>query len=1117
MDLLSTKGFVQALKYINNDIPNKNRRYEKDTKLIRDIPNTLAYKIAKEGLCTKRNKLDATTIRENNVESVILYLSVFYDGAQVYKYKYSVFKPLFISINNLPPSFRNKFAIGTFLVSLFTRSVNSAVHHFLFMDCFVRELSKLEKGFLWTIDGKTIFIQAILYKHIVDLKELEHYIGVEPMATSLSGCFFCGDLHGCYRNLLHKPTYTGHRGFTELNHVLRAFGNSKKCCPEDYYKVSDVFTPLYEEQDPVCEDLPSFCRNWSKQEKFHFLNSLCCKDNDHVTAVKEILSGTQQYCIYHENIEFNKLEPYLYYHHAEYRKQIQYERVLHDSYVYNAKNSLHGVKYLWFFELLITEIQNGVGFDPMHFFKNLGINVESNFSGERHDQLKIALYEKLIGSHPYLYKKKKQIQKDAESAIVNKKKPEKKKTKEKKEPADENGFPPYALKKSSRMRADAWINAIIVPLGHRQNWQIQHLFRRSGFVRAESWLAWMVNLMDFTLSACEEGDIPDAYKIFLSILSEDLCNLSSPVVCVDNLDDLYDKVIETISLHEGLYPEYESIFTWHQLSCIVKQMKLFGPISLWSAFSGERALGLLKKFVPKGGTSSHLTVFNRYLRSQQIYTSRAYNFDLNDEEGIKAHPIFSSYENVHRHWIEKDELNRKYLKYSDESTALLKSISNNNLQLSKDEIEDLIEVICANIRKRSTSISDCLLKSPLFRLYWFHKRILKKSVAFYDWLINKDDSDDDEPIQNYFVRDFQQAFDYYCNEKDMSDEDCIQEFLMEKEMLPETDYEVVEDLFGSWKCALYADAVIFGIKFRGRGLECREITKSPRIRSFRYGSQEKKGLKINDKYWPDNKLNWLKDNWSLKKHYSSWAKIRFMWQSTKEEEKCGTGLYAESDNYMYGQFNFFFQLSIPSDPFVHGLKLASVTCRRHTTIDKVDYILADHDGDSYFVHKMFATVDDIYSTPILQVAFMSNIASTKEHADEFFTEKAYRKNESEEKKQTLPHHSTNLLRSRAATDKQMNEVAQFSHNSDFHDRIRKRINHLRKDATPYYCGSVSSDSELLFDYANNQDQKLISYLVMLDMYRNRKQIQYEHKKDAYYRTIPNNDGAIFKTRITVVG
>jgi hypothetical protein len=66
----------------------------------------------------------------------------------------------------------------------------------------------------------------------------------------------------------------------------------------------------------------------------------------------------------------------------------------------------------------------------------------------------------------------------------------------------------------------------------------------------------------------------------------------------------------------------------------------------------------------------------------------------------------------------------------------------------------------------------------------------------------------------------------------------------------------------------------------------------------------------------------------------------------------------------------------------------------------------------------------------------------------------------------------------------------FSKNSKFDDRIRDRIVDLNYDKAtkPFFLGEVTNN-ELLYSYVNFQRKQDISYLIMQEMYRNRKYIQ----------------------------
>lgn len=77
-----------------------------------------------------------------------------------------------------------------------TTSSNSVVERFLFQDCLLEELKRLEEGIEIVINHKTYFIQARLLKLVMDLKEMESTIRLSCVNT-LYGCPLCG-MHGKY-------------------------------------------------------------------------------------------------------------------------------------------------------------------------------------------------------------------------------------------------------------------------------------------------------------------------------------------------------------------------------------------------------------------------------------------------------------------------------------------------------------------------------------------------------------------------------------------------------------------------------------------------------------------------------------------------------------------------------------------------------------------------------------------------------------------------------------------------------------------------------------------------------------------------------------------------------
>ena len=89
-----------------------------------------------------------------------LVLSFNWDGMQQFKTKSSVFWPTFLSIENLPPTFRKAIGAGTFLSSIFTKTQDSIIEDFVFSNCLIPELEALMEGKLVEVKGQKYLLQA---------------------------------------------------------------------------------------------------------------------------------------------------------------------------------------------------------------------------------------------------------------------------------------------------------------------------------------------------------------------------------------------------------------------------------------------------------------------------------------------------------------------------------------------------------------------------------------------------------------------------------------------------------------------------------------------------------------------------------------------------------------------------------------------------------------------------------------------------------------------------------------------------------------------------------------------------------------------------------------------
>ena len=97
---------------------------------------------------------------------------------------------------------------------------------------------------------------------------------------------------------------------------------------------------------------------------------------------------------------------------------------------------------------------------------------------------------------------------------------------------------------------------------------------------------------------------------------------------LEELEEIHYLICETTSIHAGIFPEPESILCWHQLVHLASYISKMGPIRGWWALPGERFVGWMKSFVPKGGTKYDRTAFRRCSKQENARLHAIYDHDI---------------------------------------------------------------------------------------------------------------------------------------------------------------------------------------------------------------------------------------------------------------------------------------------------------------------------------------------------------------------------------------------------------------------------------------------------------------------------------------------------------
>jgi hypothetical protein len=172
--------------------------------------------------------------------------------------------------------------------------------------------------------------------------------------------------------------------------------------------------------------------------------------------------------------------------------------------------------------------------------------------------------------------------------------------------------PDWTVPVNEQLLFDTALNSILIPSGvfmSKNDYALKYPFRHFSYLKGHDKLILLTVYFKFMVSFFE--DMPKAYKNFFSQFSDDITDMLNPIITIADHDKICAKLIETLALHDCLFPDSEKPFCLMQLLDIVYFLKRGGPIrSHWCLF-GERALGKISNALPKGGSNYLKTLFDR--------------------------------------------------------------------------------------------------------------------------------------------------------------------------------------------------------------------------------------------------------------------------------------------------------------------------------------------------------------------------------------------------------------------------------------------------------------------------------------------------------------------------
>jgi hypothetical protein len=378
LDLVETEFFITAINYQNNCILEDNNLYFQD---LLDGSVAPQHLNSMQSNFEKWKSIDPTSRQE--AIPVNLLLNEFYDGGQLFKWRVKDFWGLFTGILNLPPTYRGKVGISTFLSAIYSGKHKKA-EKFLFADCYCEELRVLYVGYehISPISDKIFFIQARLICHTLDSKAQEPVFKLMSMSNARYGCWLCRSITGVHDS--YRCQYIGNRHLLDVKNPLRYFGQTGLCCPAKFYDNRETEQHWFNDEKFLSNSKPIKATHLTvneakgKQNKMEFCRP-CNNDESRMKEIQEFLLDEKEVFPWAHNdvnefddfdvkwlFQENDMQDHIFFRHFDFRPQQQHRRITKEEHIKAAKEArelnlnknnrestkVHGFYDVWVFDRL---------------------------------------------------------------------------------------------------------------------------------------------------------------------------------------------------------------------------------------------------------------------------------------------------------------------------------------------------------------------------------------------------------------------------------------------------------------------------------------------------------------------------------------------------------------------------------------------------------------------------------------------------------------------------------------------------------------------------------------------------------------------------------------------
>ncbi len=926
-----------------------------------------------------------------------LVFSVFNDGDQLFKRKADSLWPMIGSIWNCDPSYRTKLGLGLFLIALHNLSVGSGAVQSLMDNVFAEELKALKNGVVFSFKRKNgnihyVHLQARCVYYHLDTRAYEKMLHVQA-AGAMAMCPKCDvGISGASRHIVNVRCYIGHSSFLAANHMLRFLGEKKNC--NNLFVIPPINDGEYDSDDSVGgygERVTKDSATTVDSAMYYgfrgtHYNSLIGKfltelarsgevtvenmnaagkkipynsttwDHCRVTDKKKYKKGrlpSNRSWVNHK-FPYSDFAPALSYavnndvictqndvNHDQYcerglrakRERDKYEencRVHNRKVNRKKKIKWKGVKGISLWAKVCAPLWQWLGFDLMHC---AAVSTEYHLNtlcGNRGCDINSRLLSLCEGRFPFLQ--------------------------------DAKIRPPWVASNYMQRLADSIHKCIMVPAQYKADYEFDFPLHHMSYLGSHDKLVFTTVFSTYFISFL---DVMRPYKRYFMRYAEDLTRILNPCQCVASLPYLKDCVIETASVREGLFPDGEQQFMFHEKIHIARDLVKFGVVGGLMCFFGERCMHILGMGVPEGGLKYIKTTKERFVAKES-----AYNIIHNEYK-----------KNAFRYTDNAGRYSVKVLKLIGKCE---KVYLNNEVKTSL--FDSLFEFMNTQV------IDQINTKSAFMRIYDTYLTMQKKFVARTNHGVNRYINvrylEMSEWVNELFVAYHKHREDFNITHiarlgyliNDVHDGDEEKGYLEEPNRLN----ELVDDgvLLHSDFCGILSDMALFGnasdygvpiaayttclnkgVEFRGRGAGYAE-------QAFNENRQSGTCNPMNLHFGIcsiTNPLNQFKTTWHRKNQIDSWCSITDYYMD---------GLVMRSAKYL-GQSCYFFRINFPNDKLLHGLPFANTVLRRKAGVaisqglrtvptnydaNRDCWFLTPADSDYFHSHKQFISLTYVDAT-----------------------------------------------------------------------------------------------------------------------------------------------------------